>query len=70
MLIFTRRGGEAVRIGNDISLLVDSVQDGKVRIGINAPPETRILREELRPASKSAAIGNSDVSHSNADGSR
>ena len=62
MLIFTRRGGEAVHIGDHVRLLVDSVEDGRVRIGIDAPSEIRILRGELRATCEPDAIKGSQVS--------
>ncbi|TYT26175.1 carbon storage regulator [Luteimonas viscosa] len=51
MLILTRREGEAIQIGDGIRLQVTSVRDGKVRIGIEAPPDVLVLREELLPIS-------------------
>jgi carbon storage regulator len=47
MLILSRRDGEAIQIGDSVRLLISSVSDGKVRIGIEAPPDVLILREEL-----------------------
>jgi carbon storage regulator len=47
MLILTRRDGEAIHIGDSIRLVVSSVKDDKVRIGIDAPPGVLVLREEL-----------------------
>ncbi|MGC9184751.1 MAG: carbon storage regulator [Thiomonas sp.] len=47
MLILTRRPGEAIRIGDDIRLVVLQSAPGKVRLGIEGPAALRILREEL-----------------------
>lgn len=47
MLILSRHAGEAIRIGQDIRLLVVHVGGGKVRLGIEGPKHLRILREEL-----------------------
>ena len=51
MLIVTRRGGESVVLsipGSDETIAVKVVQDGtQVRLGIDAPREVKILREEL-----------------------
>lgn len=47
MLILTRRPGEAIRIGDDIRLVVLQSAPGKVRLGIEGPTALRILREEL-----------------------
>jgi carbon storage regulator len=47
MLILTRRRNEKILIGDDIEVMVCGVEHGQVRIGIKAPPEVRILRDEL-----------------------
>lgn len=46
-LVLTRRPGEIIRIGNDISMSVLSVFGRLVKIGINAPRDIVILRDEL-----------------------
>lgn len=47
MLVLTRRVGESIRVGDNIVVTLVQAAPGKVRIGIEAPPETVILREEL-----------------------
>lgn len=47
MLILSRRPGEAIRIGTDVTVRVVRVGPGRVRIGIDAPRETRVIRAEL-----------------------
>lgn len=47
MLVLTRRPHEAVRIGEEIEVRVLSVEGRKVRLGIEAPDEMLILREEV-----------------------
>jgi carbon storage regulator len=47
MLILHRSINEAVRIGDEIWITVLRVEGGKVRLGIAAPPEVSIMREEL-----------------------
>lgn len=47
MLILSRRTGEAIRIGEDIRVVVMATGDGGVRLGIDAPADVTILREEL-----------------------
>ena len=47
MLVLTRRVGESIRIGNDIVVTLVQMGPGKVRIDIEAPDSTTILREEL-----------------------
>jgi len=46
MLILTRKKGEAIAIGDNIQIQVLNVKGGQVRIGIEAPREVRVNREE------------------------
>lgn len=50
MLILQRRTGESVVIGEDIRVTVVSIEGGRVRLAISAPPEVSILRSELLDA--------------------
>lgn len=52
MLVVTREVGEALRIGDEITVTVLDVHGGYVRIGIAAPKEVLILRGELRERGK------------------
>ena len=47
MLILTRRTGETVMIGNNVTLTVLGVKGNQVRIGINAPKNVPVHREEI-----------------------
>ncbi|MGN2369762.1 carbon storage regulator CsrA [Clostridium cagae] len=52
MLIITRRKDESLMIGDDIEITVLKLEDGSVKLGINAPREITILRKELYEAVK------------------
>ena len=54
MLILTRRKNESVLIGNNVTVRVLDVINGQVRIGIEAPQDTKILRRELLDTDKQA----------------
>ncbi|MGQ0656687.1 MAG: carbon storage regulator CsrA [Chromatiales bacterium] len=70
MLILTRRVGESLMIGDDVSVTVLGVKGNQVRLGVNAPKTVAVHREEIyqriqqekaegrsRPAEDSAAEG-------------
>jgi len=46
MLILTRKKGESIAIGDNIQIQVLNVKGGQVRIGIDAPREIKVNREE------------------------
>ncbi len=47
MLILTRKEGESLRLGDDITVTVVSVKGGHVRIGVTAPRDVAVHREEI-----------------------
>ena len=47
MLILTRRVGETVMIGNEVTVTVLGVKGNQVRIGVNAPKDVSVHREEI-----------------------
>lgn len=47
MLILTRKVGETLMVGEDVTVTVMAVKGNQVRIGINAPKEVAVHREEV-----------------------
>ena len=47
MLVVSRKPGERILIGDKIAITVVKVSSGGVRIGVEAPPELAVMREEL-----------------------
>lgn len=47
MLILTRKSGETITIGEDIQIRVLGVKGGQVRIGVDAPRDVAVNREEV-----------------------
>jgi carbon storage regulator len=63
MLILTRKLNEVIKIGTDIKVVVRQIGGNRIRLGIEAPRETVILRGELTPdgeASGEATTGDND----------
>jgi carbon storage regulator len=54
MLILTRMEGEKIVIGDDITIVVTGLNDRQVKLGIDAPREIRVMREELLEREPSA----------------
>ena len=47
MLILTRRVGEAWMVGDDTKIVVLGVKGSQIRLGINAPKDVKVHREEI-----------------------
>ncbi len=57
MLILTRRIGEKLLIGDDIEVIILDINRSQVKIGIKAPRELTVLREELFIRDKRESLG-------------
>ena len=47
MLVLTRKAGEGIVIGDDVTIKIIELKGGGVRIGIDAPKEKKIYRQEI-----------------------
>jgi carbon storage regulator len=68
MLVLTRRLGEAITIGDNIRIVVVDISGHQVKLGIDAPKDIEIYREELYTKIKGVPFGkitegNSDVNN-------
>jgi carbon storage regulator len=71
MLILTRRVGETVMIGNEVTVTVLGVKGNQVRIGINAPKNVAVHREEIYERIKREQQGGGgNNEHDNGGGSK
>ena len=56
MLVLSRRERERIRLGDSIVVTVVRVAGDKVRLGIEAPLDVRVLRDELEPRVQPGAL--------------
>lgn len=56
MLVLSRKPGEAISLGKDIRISIISIDSDRVKIGIDAPQELKILRAELLEEVKSVNV--------------
>ena len=61
MLVLSRKPGEKILIGDKISVTVVRIAPGVVRLGIDAPEDLPILREELNTGGKVPAVSGDTV---------
>lgn len=58
MLILTRKKGQAILIGDDITITVLDTEGSHIRLGITAPKNVAVDREEIREKKREAVNGN------------
>lgn len=68
MLILTRRVGETVMIGNEVTVTVLGVKGNQVRLGINAPKDVAVHREEIFERIKAERTDGGDQASGNGSG--
>jgi carbon storage regulator len=56
MLVLTRRVGQTVRVGKDVTVTILRQEGNEIRIGINAPRNVPIYREELHERLQRCAV--------------
>ncbi len=57
MLILTRRPGETLTIGDDITVTVLGIKGRQIRLGVNAPKDVEVHREEIYRRVQAAKAG-------------
>lgn len=60
MLVLSRKVGERILIGDEIAVTIVRISGGGVRLGIDAPAEMPVIREELKIAMEQAEQQESD----------
>lgn len=61
MLVLSRKSGQAINIGDDITVEVRRVAGNRVTLALSAPKDVRILRGELKEAAESFEIDADDA---------
>lgn len=64
MLVLSRKVGETIRIGDGIILTVVAIRHTQIRLGIEAPADVLVLREEIQDRPRRVPRLGPDLSHS------
>ena len=64
MLVLSRRQSQKIKLGDSIVVTIVRVSGDKVRVGIEAPPDVVVLREELEPFDSAASKTESPIAKS------
>jgi len=60
MLVLSRKESQRIKLGDSIVITIVKISGDKVRVGIEAPHNVLVLRDELEPRSATAAPGTDD----------
>ncbi len=61
MLVLSRKASERIRLGDSIVVTIVRVSGDKVRLGIEAPPDVLVLRDELKPHEQNKPAADAEV---------
>jgi len=64
MLVLSRKEAERIRLGDSIVVTVVRIAGDKVRLGIEAPPDILVLRDELQPHEQAALVQAAETAES------
>ena len=64
MIVLSRKPGEAILIADDIRIVVLKTSSGRISLGIEAPADVRVLREEIRELKSHASCDTDQGDHS------
>lgn len=56
MLVLTRKHEESIRIGNDITITILRIEGNRVRLGIEAPRDVKVLRTEVELVAEPTSV--------------
>lgn len=60
MLVLSRKAGESIKIGDEITVVINRISGNRVTLGLNAPRDLRIIRGELKPFDDVEDVGSTD----------